>query len=93
MFIVDASSAFQNDRKPSEFDPRVHDHLLQQKRRFPRKIIRTKPETPRRDGQLHELLSRLLRHEELQGDVQLYPQQVRGCLLQPAVNLQCKGAL
>ena len=90
MFSV---SAFQSDRQPREPTQRLDDYFFQQKRRFPRKIIRTKPETPRRDGQLHELLSRLLRHEELQGDVQLYPQQVRGCLLQPAVNLQCKGAL
>ncbi len=40
-----------------------------------------------RYGEFHELLSGLLRQQELQRDVQLYPQQVRGRLLQPGANV------
>ena len=88
LFIVRPSSAFQNDRQPSESHPRFDDYFLQQERRFPRKTFRPKPPPPHRDGRVHELLSGLLRHEELQGDVQLHPQQVRGRLLQPADHFE-----
>ena len=76
-------AAVQDHREPPEPLERVHDHLLQQERHFPRKTFRPKPPSPGCDGKLHELFPGLLRNQELQGDVQLHPKQVRGRLLQP----------